>query len=399
MSSGDSRALFYSHNGVGVGHLQRQLDLAAEFKRRHPEAAVLVVTGSHAAGMFPIPTGVDYVKLPAITMVDRYETWEPRELPLPRSEVMALRRDLLERLVRGFRPDLLVADFMPTGPFGELLPALDALDSHGGVAVAGFRDVIDDPAFVRDLWKRSGVYDALERRYRAIAVYGSPEIVDFASAYGLQGALAAKLTYTGLLGRDTATPSDAPMYERPLIVANGGGGADGRMLLELFIEATRMLRPSIGGTWLAVTGPLMDADSHAALTRIGETAGATVRRIVPELRAHIALADCVVSMAGYNTCCDLLTFRRPSVLLPRAAPSREQAIRAGRLREWGAARVLESRDPNELAAQISAALAGPAPSGVNVPLDGLSNAIDLFDEMLGIGRRSGNEQAAPPSRR
>jgi len=40
------RVLFYSHNGVGVGHFRRQLRLATAFRERRPDAEVLQVTGS-----------------------------------------------------------------------------------------------------------------------------------------------------------------------------------------------------------------------------------------------------------------------------------------------------------------------------------------------------------------
>src|SRR5262249_12074457 len=74
------RVLFYSHNGVGLGHLQGQLDLATVFHVRHPEAALLLATGSHVAGMFEFPDGVDFVKLPSLAMTDRYRNWRPRDL-------------------------------------------------------------------------------------------------------------------------------------------------------------------------------------------------------------------------------------------------------------------------------------------------------------------------------
>lgn len=385
-SPGDGpRALFYSHNGVGVGHLQRQLDLASAFKARHPEAAVMVATGSHAAGLFAIPPGIDYIKLPTIRMIDRYENWDPRDLPVPRDDVVALRSQLLEQTVRQFAPDLLVADFMPAGPYGELLPALDVLDSRGGVAVAGFRDVVDEPAFVRDLWDRTGVYDVLRARYQNICVYGAPAMVDFASAYGLDGEVAARMHYTGYLGRRPPTATDTPLYDRPLVVANGGGGVDGLALLQSFVGAAERLRPKHGGTWLMVTGPLMDDHNHEELARTGEAAGLTVRRVVPEFRAHVALADCVVSMAGYNTCCDLLTFRRPSVLVPRSGPSQEQRIRAQRFREWNIAQVVPAAeaDASCLASEIHAALHGGPPPIAPVSMDGLDRAVNAFDHALG----------------
>jgi ATP-binding cassette subfamily B protein len=379
-----ARVLFYSHNGVGVGHLQRQLDLAAAYKARHPDAAALLATGSHAAGLFSIPRGVDYLKLPAIEMVDRYENWDPRELPVPREDVVALRSELLENAVRRLAPDLLVADFMPAGPYGELLPALQALHAAGGVAVAGFRDVIDDPPFVRDLWARTGVYEVLRRHYAAICVYGDPGMVDFAGAYGLDGELASRLRYCGYLGRGPAAAADAPLYERPLVIATGGGGVDGGGLLEAFAEAAAALAPARGGTWLMVTGPLCEQSVHERLVRVGEGSGVTVRRVVPELRAHIALADCVVGMAGYNTTCDLLSYGRRAVLVPRAGPSREQALRAGRLAEWGTARVLPPTelDGGSLATEIAAALDGHAPPPPPISTNGLAAAVDAFEQAL-----------------
>jgi predicted glycosyltransferase len=124
--------------------------------------------------------------------------------------------------------------------------------------------------------------------------------------------------------------------------------------------------------------------THERLARAGEAAGLTVRRSVPELRAHVALADCVVGMAGYNTCCDLLTFRRPNVIVPRNGPSREQTIRAERFADWGTARVLPAPDADDarLANAIAAALDGGTPPPPPVPLDGLSNAVDAFDAAL-----------------
>ncbi|HET8894870.1 MAG TPA: ABC transporter transmembrane domain-containing protein [Gaiellaceae bacterium] len=378
------RALFYSHNGVGVGHLQRQLDLATAYRRRHADAAILLATGSHAASMFEIPDGIDFVKLPSLAMVDRYRTWRPRDLPLPLEQVVELRSELLEQVVDRFAPDLLVADFMPAGPYGELLPALERLDTRGGRAIAGFRDVVDEPGFVRGLWAETGVYEVLRERYAAICVYGDPRMTDFAAAYALDEELAGKLHYCGYLGRTTGQASDLPLYERPFVLASCGGGVDGSGMLEAFIEAAGNLRPALGGSWLAVTGPLMPYEEHLRLVRLAERGNATVCRIVPDLRAHVALADCVVSMPGYNTVCDILTHRRPAVLVPRPGPSREQELRAERLGEWGVARFVRASELHKgrLAAAIRHALEGPTPPAAPVSLEGSVRALDVFDRVL-----------------
>ena len=373
----ERRILFYSHNGVGVGHAQRQLDLARAYKQRHPTSSVLVVTGSHAASMFAIPEGVDYVKLPSLVMTDRYRNWAPRDLAVSTEAVSSLRSRILEETVERFHPDVLVADFMPAGPYGELLPALEALDRQGGRAVAGFRDVIDEPDFVRALWNETGVYDTLRRHYQDICVYGDPLMLDFAQAYGLDVELTARLHYCGYLGRTADPLPSAPA--RPFIVATSGGGVDGALGLERFISAARLLAPVVGGTWLAVTGPLMPIADHEHVARIGRAGGVTVERIVPELRRVIAAADCVVAMAGYNTVCDILSFQTPAVLTPRSGPSLEQTIRAARLSDWGIAHVTgESAGAHALAEAIHEALATP-PRAAQVSLDGVAAALNVFD--------------------
>jgi ATP-binding cassette subfamily B protein len=380
------RLLFYSHNGVGVGHLQRQLDLAKAYHRRHPDSAILLATGSRGASMFEFPDGIDYLKLPALQMVDRYRNWEPRDLPLPIETVTEMRAETLRETVRMFAPDLLVADFMPAGPYRELLPALDELQRQGGAPIAGFRDIVDEPTFVRELWRETGVYDVLRDRYAGVCVYGDRGVLDFAE-YGLDTATGVPLHYCGYLGRPEPSGSALPAGDR-LVVATSGGGADGCTVLDQFLHAAKLLRPEIGGRWLAVSGPLMPDADHDRLVRLGDRFGVEVRRVVPELRLELAGADCVVGMAGYNTVCDVLSFRRPAVLVPRPGPSQEQSMRADRLEAWQAAEVVR---PSELsgpaiARAIESALSRGDPGTPPVSLDGLTRALDVLDTALAQSR-------------
>jgi len=408
-SGAGNRVLFYSHNGVGVGHLQRQLDLATAYRARHPDSVVLLASGSHGASMFKIPDGIDYVKLPSLQMVDRYRTWTPRDLELPLRDVVALRTELLHDTVRTVSPDLLVADFMPAGPYGELLPALDELERSGGRAIAGFRDVIDDPGFVRQLWSEAGTYDVLRKHYAAICVYGDPRTMDFVNAYGLDDELASRVHYCGYLGRPRPSSNEEPpAEERPFVVATSGGGVDGPALLDAFVRAAGRLEPERGGRWMAVTGPLMADDDHAEISSLAEEHRVEVHRVIPELRNTIAEADCVVSMAGYNTVCDIMSYHRRSILVPRARPSREQSLRAQRLRACGVADVIQADDlqPESLADAIENALEEPAPSPDALPLGGIETALDVFDEVAGADadiyegngqrRRSRSHEAVSP---
>ena len=222
----------------------------------------------------------------------------------------------------------------------------------------------------------------LRKHYSAICVYGDLRMLDFVQAYGLDEDLASRLHYCGYLGRPTPARNGSPgTPERPLVVATSGGGVDGPALLETFVQAAGRLQRRMGGTWTAVTGPLMDDDDHARIVSLAEHDHVTVQRLDPDLRNTVAAADCVVSMAGYNTVCDIMSYCRPSVLVPREQPSKEQRLRAERLREWGVAEVVHADElrPAGLADAIENALGRHAPTTAPVPLGGLERAVEVFD--------------------
>src|SRR5262249_41991264 len=139
-------------------------------------------------------------------------------------------------------------------------------------------------------------------------------------------------------------------------------------------------RPALGGTWRAVSGPLMADRCHERLTQLGALAGVEVLHSVHDLRRQIARADCIVAMCGYNTVCDVLSHQRPAIFVPRTGPSMEQTLRADRLAEWGCAMVTREceLDPVRLAASIRAALAS-SPRPAPVSLDGFKRAVDTFE--------------------
>jgi predicted glycosyltransferase len=155
----------------------------------------------------------------------------------------------------------------------------------------------------------------------------------------------------------------------------------------------------------------MSDNDHAEIASLPDADRIDVRRVIPELRNTIATADCVVSMAGYNTVCDIMSYRRRSVLVPRARPSQEQSLRAQRLRSWGVADVIQADDlrPDSLAEAIENALAEPTTAPGPVPLGGIESALDVFDDICdceasahvsaevdGIHERSHRHEAVSP---
>jgi predicted glycosyltransferase len=54
-----------------------------------------------------------------------------------------------------------------------------------------------------------------------------------------------------------------------------------------------------------------------------------------DLMSYMAAADGVISMGGYNTLCEILSARKPAVVIPRIHPSQEQLVRAEKMTQLG----------------------------------------------------------------
>ena len=155
------RFLFYSHDGLGLGHVRRNLCVASALSELVPQASILVATSADEAELFGIPPGVDLLKLPGLRKVDngRYAS---RRMPMQFEEIRSMRADLLAAAVESFRPAVVLVDKHPFGVGGELLPALQAARHAGARAVLGLRDVLDDPAAVRAEWAAGGVFERID---------------------------------------------------------------------------------------------------------------------------------------------------------------------------------------------------------------------------------------------
>jgi predicted glycosyltransferase len=106
----------------------------------------------------------------------------------------------------------------------------------------------------------------------------------------------------------------------------------------------------------------------------------------------MAKAIGVVAMGGYNTFCEILSFDKRALIIPRTRPRMEQYLRATRAKEFGLVSMLEDdgeRDWHLMATALRQLPQQALPSQVVVPglLDGLGNINRLVDQTV--------EQAPP----
>jgi predicted glycosyltransferase len=105
-----------------------------------------------------------------------------------------------------------------------------------------------------------------------------------------------------------------------------------------------------------------------------------------ELIGFIAAADIVVSMAGYNTVCEILSLNKRAIVIPRVRPTQEQLIRAERMSRLGLFETIhaDELDPQRLMQAVHRQLDLPVAghSTIDLNLDGLPIVAGLIDRLL-----------------
>jgi predicted glycosyltransferase len=350
------RFILYSHDGCGLGHLRRNLAIAAAVTEESPNASVVLLTGCIELGAQGLAPNVEIVSLPALRKLGNGQ-YGARRLPITRTELRRVRARLISAAVESFRPEVLLIDKHPMGVRGELRPALASLPEWGGRAVLGLRDILDDPATVREEWWRDGVIEFTEAHCDELLIYGNPGVFDFIGEYGLPASLAMRARHCGYVVHPDAARRLAlasASARRPKVLATAGGGEDGRRLLETFARAAQAAR------WdgVMVAGPQASPADQRALRHLAAQAGVEFHACVQDLPDWLPRVDALVSMGGYNTLSEALSLGTPTLCVPRVFPRTEQLIRARSFANLDLLRLIEPDrlTPELVRAEVAALL-------------------------------------------
>jgi predicted glycosyltransferase len=380
--------MFYSHDTFGLGHLRRSRALAAALTEGDDHASAIILTGSPVAGRFTFPARVDHIRLPGVIKLED-GSYASQTLGLDIDDTTSLRAGLIKTAIEQYEPDLLIVDKEPTGFRGELLPSLEGLRQNGRTkTVLGLRDVLDEPEVLAAEWDRKSAVEATEKFYDEIWVYGMREVYDPTRGLPLSDAVRERIYWTGYLRRETSEGSDVP--DKPYVLITPGGGGDGAAMVSLVLSAYEA-DPTLTPNAMLIYGPFLSGDVRDAFdARVAKLNGrVTAVGFESRIEALFAGAEGVVCMGGYNTFCEVLSFDKRAVIVPRTVPRLEQWIRASRAEELGLVRMLdETRDGMTPAAMIRAirdlpTQRKPSEAGANGLLDGLEVVIERGRALMG----------------
>ncbi len=346
----------------GLGHLFRMLEIARALEGHD----VLLVTGGPAVDI-PLPANVRRFQLPAVRMLaDRQLVADDGSLL---ENVWQARIAKLQALFKTEKPDALIIELYPFGrtAFGRELDPLLANIRSGALPpcriYCSVRDILvakRDPAAYE-----ARVARKLNRWFDALLVHADPSVVRLDATFDSMAAIQIPVVYTGYVAQPNGLPPDPlPTLRRAhrvpddaqLIVASAGGGRSGYPLLDAVIKAKPLLATGRRVKIFMFTGPYMPEAEQSAL-RAAAGRDIVIRRFADDFRGWLSAADLSVSMAGYNTCMNLIAAGKPA-LVRAFQGDREQPLRAARLADcgWVSALAAAELDPPRLAARIEAAL-------------------------------------------
>ncbi len=377
----------YCQHVLGIGHFFRTLEICRHLVSHD---VVLIVGGTLPD--LALPSHIRSISLPALMMDQNFTSLHAPEPTRSVSEILQQRKAILFNAVREERPDMFVIELYPFGRKAfrfELDPVLESIASGQlprSTVICSLRDILVEKKDTRAYEER--VIRILNRWFDGLLVHADPDWISLDETFSRVKDIAPPVVYTGFVAQ-RPTPGDRERIRQylelgaseRLIVISAGGGNVGGKLCEATTAAFRFLPKDGGFVGQVFTGPFLD---EADFRRIGAIAPSNVQvdRFTPEFPAFLAAADLSISMAGYNTCMNILATGVRALVLP-FSQNREQEMRANRLADKGFVSVLQEADlvADRLAERILAAIESWPERSEPPCLEGASKTASILEKM------------------
>ncbi len=327
--------LMYSHDTYGLGHIRRTMALASRF--RNSETNVLILTGSPLAGRFTLPDQIDFVRIPGMIKKTN-EEYLPLSIKINPGHALNIRKHIISATVKSFHPHLVIVDKEPLGLRKEIEPTLKWLQKNSPrtKTVLGLRDIMDDAGTVIESWREKGIYQALDKYYSEIWVYGIQNFYDPIREYDIPDRISQKMYFTGYIPRQVRSHKEGERErtrhkigrDEKIILVTTGGGGDGYPVMDTYLSMLERLGSYNPYRSVLITGPFMPKAQRVNILKRARKVNALVFHFYRQMEKIIAASDLVISMGGYNTLCELMSQKKVSLLIPRETPRMEQTLRA-----------------------------------------------------------------------
>jgi predicted glycosyltransferase len=361
------RIMMYCQHVLGMGHLVRSLEIV----RALTDWDVTFLNGGDLCPGMEFPPKTEVVNLPPIKSESDFKTILAAENGQDLEAVKRTRTSRLQAEFARIQPDIFLIEMFPFGRkhFAfELVPVLEQirLKKMPTAVVCSLRDIL--VVNKRDQARHDERAVTLMNRYfDALLVHSDPRFQTLDETFPRIRELRCDIRYTGFVSQDApqsleAAP-DRQTSDQPVILVSIGGGRVGYELVECALQASAHLRTSLPHRLMILTGPYMPEEQFQQLHKLAETQEQVViLRYTPHFLAHLQQASLSVSMAGYNTCMNLVATGTRALVVPfTGGGNTEQTIRAEKLAQHGVVGIISQSQlrPDYLAERILQALSTP----------------------------------------
>lgn len=326
----NAKVLIYSHDSFGLGHLRRCRAIANSLVDAFKGMFVMIISGSPVISQFDFKARVSFITVPGIVKL-RNGDYTSLGLHVDLDETLALRASMIQHAAEAFAPDIFIVDKEPLGLRGEIAYTLRWLKMKGCRNILGLRDIMDDSDALQCEWRRKQSAPALDSLYHEIWIYGTRSTGNPLEGIDLPPSTLARMHYLGYLHRPLPVNARLPSTYAgdPYILITPGGGGDGDLLVDWVIRAYESDESDALARGIIVVGPFMSSETQRSFRkrarRIRKLKIATFENRI-EVLMYNAIG--IVAMGGYNTFCEILSFDKRALLVPRETPRLEQKIRA-----------------------------------------------------------------------
>ena len=332
-----------------------------------------------------LPEHVNVVRLPGLYMDEQFTTLMAEDEGQPVDFIQRRRKEILASLFEQHRPDVFIIELYPFGRtiFGfELQPLLD--DIHRGrfgdiKVVCSLRDILVEKKNQQMYEER--VINLLHTYFHLLLIHSDDRLLTLDETFGRMDDIQIPTVYTGFISPKT-NPEAGRQLRRELgvapneklLIASAGGGRSGYDLLSCLLEAYPLMSRKAPIRIEMFAGPFREPEEFKMLNAKA-VKGVRVRYYTRRFLDYLAAADLSVSLAGYNTCMNLLAARVPALIYPYSK-QQEQPLRVAKLNTFIPMKILRDKDiePAVISDYIDKLLLESRPSeSVPLDLDGAEN--------------------------
>lgn len=346
---------YYCQHVLGIGHFHRSLEICRVLAERHQ--VTLILGGPDVSVDNP---DISIYQLPGLKMDARFNNLAPCDTALSLEEVKAQRAELLFTWFQQNRPDVFLVELYPFGRKAfrfELDPVLrgirDQTLPHCRCFVS-LRDILVERPDDQEKFE-ARIIKTLNNYFDGLLLHADKKVITLGETFSRMDDINIPTFYTGFITRESNKRERRDLRQSlnihekdKLIVVSIGGGNVGHELVEAAIQGFPLVTDTRCRMQL-FTGPYFPEESFSRLQATLPDK-VCLSRFTDQFPDWLLAADLSISMAGYNTCMNLLAAGIPALVYP-FAQNREQRYRVEKLQKFGTFRILEE---HELAAALLA---------------------------------------------